>query len=222
MNGAAFKDWMHTYLLPAMPSNGVLVIDRATYHLELTDYSKGATSSMNKAHLINYLIEHKTNINIADLNIMNKSRLLIMCKNMRPPKRLKIEDWILAWNLTHRTNVRFLILPVATPQLNPIELVWGNVKTWVASNNHEYKMENVRSLVNDRVQWIKDNNWWEKAYQKAHRFCIEQHEVDNIYDADFEDARDHELFAENDENPIDDSEYGSDTLEFLSCDEGDF
>jgi len=35
MNGEVFFDWMHKYLLPAMPSNGVLIIDRAPYHLEL-------------------------------------------------------------------------------------------------------------------------------------------------------------------------------------------
>jgi hypothetical protein len=43
MNGEVFQDWLMKYLLPNVASNSVLVFDRAIYHLELTEESKGSS-----------------------------------------------------------------------------------------------------------------------------------------------------------------------------------
>ena len=55
MNGQVFKQWVMERLLPNIPSTAVIVVDRASYHLILTEASKGASSSMTKDQLYNWL-----------------------------------------------------------------------------------------------------------------------------------------------------------------------
>ena len=43
MNSTVFLDYMETKVLPALPPNSVLVLDRATYHMKLTDAIKPAS-----------------------------------------------------------------------------------------------------------------------------------------------------------------------------------
>jgi hypothetical protein len=39
------------------------------------------------------------------------------------------------WNEDQGTDIKILLLPVAHPRLNHIELIWSRVKTHMASNN---------------------------------------------------------------------------------------
>ena len=43
-------------------------------------------------------------------------------------------------------DIKILFLPVAHPELNPMEMVWGTVKRCVASNNRNFRQSEVEEL----------------------------------------------------------------------------
>ena len=45
-----------------------------------------------------------------------------------------------------------LFLPVAYPELNPIEMVWGCIKRTVSSKNMSFKLSYVGQLTREQVQ----------------------------------------------------------------------
>jgi hypothetical protein len=51
MNGDVFRSWFWDNLLPNVPPNTDIVIDRAPYHLELRPFNRCASASMRKAGL---------------------------------------------------------------------------------------------------------------------------------------------------------------------------
>ena len=188
MNGDVFKNWLLIHLLPNVNSNAVIVIDRAPYHTELTEYTKAVTSTMKKPALVAYLLEHNFETDGVlqtkeHLLTMKNKDLILLCREVRPPKRMKIEDLIIDWNTNNNTDIRFLILPIAIPQLNPIEMVWSWIKNYVGSHNHDFKMGTIHTLVTARVAEI-DGTWWTKACTHSDKFAIDQDQADDIfYDA---------------------------------------
>jgi len=180
MNGDVFYDWVHRYLLPNMPANGVLVIDRATYHLALTEDSKMATQTAKKEVLVEWLLAHHckdedgNEFTALQLAPMKKAALWALCTINKPAKKYLIHQWLQAWNDEHGTDIRLNTLPVAHPQLNPIEMVWSWIKTHVATNNHDYSMPGIRTLTEARVAQI-GAEWWAKSCNKSEEFgakCI--------------------------------------------------
>jgi len=51
MNGDVFKDWYCQRLLPNIGPRTCVIVDRASYHTLLTEYSKGARSNLNREQL---------------------------------------------------------------------------------------------------------------------------------------------------------------------------
>ncbi|KDR19340.1 hypothetical protein L798_06847 [Zootermopsis nevadensis] len=78
-----------------------------------------------------------------DLIILNKSK-----------HKYYVNDQILVDK--ERTVLR---LPPYYPDLNPIELIWVDVKQWVASKNTTFKIEDVEYLCRQRFEEIGQEEW---------------------------------------------------------------
>ena len=58
-----------------------------------------------------------------DMNMTNPE-LLVLCKACAPPKQYTVEDIV----RKEGRGISLVRLPPYHPELNPIELVWGNIK----------------------------------------------------------------------------------------------
>ena len=58
-----------------------------------------------------------------------------------------------------RTDVKLIILPVHHPELNPIELIWSQIKQHVRANNIELKQGPAEALVKEKVAQLKQEQW---------------------------------------------------------------
>ena len=186
MCGDVFRHWVHNYLLPNVNSNAVIVIDRATYHLELTEDSKPAANSATKDVLKQWLIDRNAVSDSGELFTMEnlahfqKPFIWALCQERKPLRKYKIMEWLQEWNELHDTDIIVNILPIAHPQLNPIELIWNWIKTYVKTHNHDFSMPLIRTLAHERVQQL-DGEFWLKSYNKSDRFATDCITTDNIY-----------------------------------------
>ena len=59
MNSEVFQKWMENNVFGAVPAGSVIVLDRATYHMKLTENSKPAFSDFTKEDFANWLLAEK-------------------------------------------------------------------------------------------------------------------------------------------------------------------
>ncbi|KAJ4444691.1 hypothetical protein ANN_06488 [Periplaneta americana] len=90
-----------------------------------------------------------------------------LCKLMAPVRhRWSINDVIGGIRNTVMPSdcspVRFGIrslLPPYSPELNPLELIWADIKQWVAGQNTTFNLEQVMKLCQQRVDGISVAKW---------------------------------------------------------------
>jgi len=115
--------WLEAMVFPKI-SGGVLVVDRAPYHLVLTPETAPARSKQRKAEMAAWLESH--DVVPQDLESgWKQSRTIAEMKAVaddnKPASRFLVQQ------LAARFGVSVLISPVAHSDLNPIEIVWGTV-----------------------------------------------------------------------------------------------
>jgi len=120
--------------------------------------------------------------------------LLSLAAKNKPDKRYKLFEWVKAWNTNHNTDIKVNVLPIAHPQLNPIELIWHQIKQYVSDNNHEYTMEGIRAHAVAAKAKIGATAW-EKAYRHMRKFAETSWESDEAI-ADKGDEPDDEAVEE--------------------------
>jgi len=156
MNGPTWLKWLEIDVFPKI-SDCVLVIDRAPYHLTLTDDARPATTKMKKAEFAEWLVRHDA---VPPSCLSQDCRKLKTMADMeaeadkhRPAPRYQVQD------LARRFNVKNLISPVDRPELNPIEIVWKTVKMALKRANVEFTMAALKSLVDNEFAKITANVW---------------------------------------------------------------
>lgn len=123
--------WLEKKVFPKI-AGVVLVIDRAPYHLVLTPESAPAGSKLRKAELAEGLESH--DVVPADCKDgWKQSRMRAKMKAVGD--KHKPDPRYLVQRLAARFGVSVLISPVAHPDLNPIEMVWGTVKMALKRSN---------------------------------------------------------------------------------------
>ncbi len=144
MNAVKFRTWLTEKVLPNVPKNAVLVLDRASYHREMEEASKGAQEKWLKSELIDWL---KCNHGYSDSDFKDKLKkeVYAICKKHKPAPIYKAKVWIDEWNKSG-SDIKLLYLPVANPELNPIEHVWCSLKQHVANNNINHSMKDIETL----------------------------------------------------------------------------
>jgi len=202
MNGDVFKDWFCTRLLPNVAQNACVVIDRAPYHTLLTEQSKGARSTFNREQLADWLVRHaakgddgemltidnllrdETVIPVAGgstrrRNGWSKQAMYALATEIKPKPQYLVHEWCKSFNESHGSNVTVLLLPVAHPVLNPIELIWSRVKRYVREGNHDYDMAKIRQLALE-VQGSLGPDDWKGVCEHSHAFAVDQWRADEL------------------------------------------
>lgn len=220
MNGEVYQQWFCTRLLPNLPPNACVVIDRAPYHTLLTAESKGARSTFNRPQLASWLVSHHATDE--DGHILSEEELLsvetvtpaegggtrkrkgwskqalyALAQSMKPRPQYMVHEWAKRFNVEHGTNITVLILPVAHPALNPIELIWTQLKQFVRQSNHEHDMAKIRELALQKQAQLGADAW-KAVCEHSRRYAVEQWRADELILIDDEATADPEETDEGD------------------------
>ena len=167
MNGDVSEHWMKQHLLPYVAGNSCIVIDHAPYHTMLTDDSKPAAINLKREELIDWLIAHGAK---DEGELLSKERFLSdemahhwsirsWMKTKRLDKAVALcsccitdSQTSLSCSTMNGTDIRLLLLPVAHPVLNPIELMWGQIKRYVRDNNCDFTITHIRELAEQKYR----------------------------------------------------------------------
>jgi len=152
-NSVIFLDWLKNKVLPHMPSGSVLVLDQAPYHRTLTITSQHAKSALNKPELADWLVNHDYPAEQEALMKHSKAELVQLCKDRRPTP---VFEAIL---LGAVYNITVIFLPVAHPELNPIELIWAQVKGAIRRQNTDFQIARLRQLGEETMAAITPEDW---------------------------------------------------------------
>lgn len=174
MNGGNFLKWAEQKLVVNLPPNSVVVFDNASYHN--TESEKQPVSSTRKAEMCDWL--RARGVTFSDS--MLKPELYELVKKYKSSER-KYHFDVLLRSSGHVP----LRLPPYHPDLNPIELIWANIKGYVSMRNVTFKMENVIPLCNDAFSRIGKDEWQAvctKVKKVESDYFQREFVVDNILD----------------------------------------
>lgn len=147
MNGTVFNEWFKS-ILPELDPGCVIVMDNASYHSLRVE--KIPNTSSTKSTIKEWLDSKNIPYEATDLK---KDLLERVAQN-----RHLYEDYVVD-SLARNSGRIVLRLPPYHCELNPIELVWANLKSYVARNNRDFKMEATKQLLIDGVAQITPELW---------------------------------------------------------------
>ncbi|CAF3911271.1 unnamed protein product [Rotaria sordida] len=127
-------------------------VDNAPWHSELTDDTKPAKRSYNKAQVQQWLSKHHVIFDSA----MTKAELLELASANRPTRHYKIDVE------ANHFGVEILRLPPKHCALNAMELAWASLKDYVRKNNTNFRLTDVHNLAAEFIAGFD-----EKAAEKA-------------------------------------------------------
>ncbi|KAJ8915919.1 hypothetical protein NQ315_015534 [Exocentrus adspersus] len=152
MNYDNFSKWLTEKLLPNIPPNSIVVLDNAPYHSVLED--KVPTKSTTKKDMILWLSKR----NITHDPALRKMELYEIVQANKPPedeKNYKIDRII-------RSNGH---IPLRTPpymcELNPIELAWAQVKSYIRSRNTmgDFSIQSLFQVTEEAIASVTQLDW---------------------------------------------------------------
>ena len=149
MNGNVFLEWVEKQLVPNLPPRSCLVLDNAPYHNIRTEDSKSPTTNSRKQEMQDYLKAH----NIQFDPKLTKPKLYDIIKVNKVDPVYKADDIIS--QAGHCT----LRLPPYHCNLNPIELVWGDIKQHIGIENSTFKLKDVQDMVMHEFDRITPDKW---------------------------------------------------------------
>ena len=150
MNISHFMEWFEHKLLPNCPPQSVIVLDNARYHNAVVE--KIPTKSSRKQDMIDWLAKHK----ILHEPKMLKVELFDLIKRSNPISVYQTDV------LAAKFGCDCLRLPVGHCELNPIELVWAQVKRHAAQHNTGiagFTMENIKRLCREGLANVTVEKW---------------------------------------------------------------
>lgn len=147
MNADVFERWFSSILNLVEPDS-VIVMDNAPYHSRRQE--KIPTSASKKAEICQWLLSK----NIEFDETMLKMQLLDLVR-VNKQKYIKYATDEMA----REKNITVLRLPPYHCELNPIELVWAQIKSEVARKNKTFKLADVKILLNEAISNVTANDW---------------------------------------------------------------
>lgn len=147
MDGHNFEKWFDRILTKVDP-NAVIVMDNASYHSRKLE--KIPTTATRKVDIQNWL-QRK---GIAYENSELKAQLL---KKVKEEKH-KYEAYVVDEKAKQK-DISVIRLPPYHCELNPIELIWAQVKGDIASKNVTFKLKDLKNLLPEALNKITAENW---------------------------------------------------------------
>ena len=159
MNGDSYEQYFANSLCTNVPQGSLIVIDNAPYHSRNDETYP--VSKWEKQPYIDWLKSK-------DIAVPKKiyEPNFGLCANRKEiTTRPKIVESV-AKNAGHET----LRLPPHHCELNPIEMVWGVLKNYVATENKDMTLKSVEELFRKRHAELKDQaEFWKKCVEKVKR-----------------------------------------------------
>jgi transposase len=147
MNAACFEEWF-TNILTKVKQNSVIVIDNAPYHSRKAN--KVPNTKTKKADIQEWL--RSKNINYGSHMVI--ATLLKLVASVKDIYETRVID-----DMAAAKGITILRLPPYHCELNPIELIWAQVKGYVARNNKNFKISDVKQLFIQGVDNVSPQNW---------------------------------------------------------------
>lgn len=149
MTPECFQTWFNEQLLPNIPDNSLIIIDNASCHSRVAN--KVPNRSMKKDDIILWLEENNIVHDIA----ASKSELLHLVNCNK--EKLAYEIDVIAQDHGHEV----LRLPLHHNHLNPMELVWHQVKSEIKrkSSQANQTVETVEELIKDAIGRVTAKDW---------------------------------------------------------------
>lgn len=205
MDGARFEKWFTEKLLPNLRPNSVIVMDNASYHsvrLHTLPSSRTRKQAIQEWLTDNDIVWDPTFLKAELLDLVERARL-----TMPGLQKYRIDD------IAEQHGHTVLRLPPYHCELNPIELVWSQVKGSIAGANKTFKLAEVELLTPGALQQVTPDDW--KAYAR-HVIDVENKmwEADCLSDAVIDSVVIH-LGSDDDKSSDEDMDDSSD--EDMGC-----
>lgn len=151
MNHQVFEDWLKNYLLPQLEPNSVIVMDNAPYHSRQD--RKIPNMGTKKADMVTFMEEE--NIPVPDERSTKKELLnIILNSDIDKEKSYTVDK------LARENGHEVLRLPPYYCILNPIELVWSQLKHSVRKGNLTPSLsDSVVRLIRKEADNVTGNLW---------------------------------------------------------------
>ena len=171
MNSNEFDSWMCNTVVPALNKQSCIVMDNASYHNVTSPENKVPKKSMKKCNIIAWLDKH----GIDHSHCKTKKDLLEVVNASEHSKLNVFNIDTYLESLGHKP-VR---LPPYHPQLNPIELIWAEMKNRVAAANTTFKLKDVEKHTKEALSKI-DKEFWQKCERHVRKIEEEYWEKDGL------------------------------------------
>ncbi|XP_025206090.1 uncharacterized protein LOC112602300 [Melanaphis sacchari] len=142
-----FHEWFGS-ILPRLDPNAVIVMDNASYHSVKSE--KIPTSHSKKEDILSWLTSKGVVIN----KPMFKPQLLAKVNEIKGKYVSYVVD-----NMAKDAGHSVLRLPTNHCELNPMELVWEMVKSYVRQHSISFKIEDVKALANAAIEGVNREKW---------------------------------------------------------------
>ncbi|XP_050500717.1 uncharacterized protein LOC126880714 [Diabrotica virgifera virgifera] len=173
MTADVFEEYFEQ-MIEHIPPNSIIVLDNAPYYSRLVE--RLPMTAWKKQDVLDWL----RNKYLPYEDGMVKAELLKIARQHKSKYKKYVVD-----KMAERRNITVLRLPPYHCEINPIELIWAQMKGYVARKNTSYKIQAVRELLYESLEHITEQNW-----RDALRHVMEEEQkkwdLDNIIDATVE------------------------------------
>lgn len=169
MNGEVFKSWFEK-ILPKLTPGSIIIMDNAPYHS--VKLNKQPTKAWRKQAIVSWLQENKIEF---DANSI-KAELLDIARTIQD----KVAKYVID-DLAEKSGHFVLRLPPFHCNLNPIELIWSQIKGYVARHNTSFKLRDIRPLVELAASRVSADDW-KKCIQHVIKEEERMWELDGMVD----------------------------------------
>ena len=152
MNSEVFLGWLRDTVFPKLQSQGskcVVVLDRASYHTTVTEDTRRPTLSWPKAKLVDAIYRwngpRDDDWPILWPKVKSKAQIFEEAIGCYPGPKYKVKELADSF-MDGEFEIKILFLPIAHPELNPIEMVWGCVKSAVSKANYRFRLSDVENM----------------------------------------------------------------------------
>ncbi|XP_046677305.1 uncharacterized protein LOC124365374 [Homalodisca vitripennis] len=147
MNHKVFFKWFQDAVLPNLTRPSLIVMDNAKYHSKVVD--KPPNSSSRKDEIIEWLNNHDIQYEKA----MLKAELLEIIQRNKPQTKYEVDE------IAKKHGHRVLRLPPYHCHFNPIELIWAQVKEYVARSNRKFNITEKLQLTKEGLERVTESDW---------------------------------------------------------------
>ena len=149
MNGKVFEQWVEKQLVPALPPKCIIVMDNAFYHSVRFDGTNAPTFNSRKGDMKHFLNKHGLEFD----SKFAKRKLYEIIKSKKIAPVYKVDEFL------KKKGHDVLRLPPYHCDLNPIELIWGDLKGFIGKENSTFKLNDVKSLIQRGFEQIDSTKW---------------------------------------------------------------